>query len=375
MHALSETVHTRPRVAFLIPNLAVGGAERVIAQLVTSFVDLGQEVDLLMLREEGELLPQIPAGARRINLDVPNAYAALPGLVRYFRRERPRVILTTLELTSLLTILALCIARVPTRHIIRIATTISQHRRSPLKKRLERVLVKWFYPHAEGIVVVSHGAAADFSRYARIPLDRVQVIYNPVITPGMLVDAGKPLTHPFFQPGQPPVVLGVGRLSEPKDFPTLVRAFACLRQRIPAHLLILGEGEERLALEELIRSLGIAGEIDLPGYSENPFAYMSKAAVYVSSSRWEGLPNGLIQALACGCPVVSTDCPSGPVEILDGGKFGTLVPVGDVEGLADAIERVLRGEKQAVPAYWLEQFEAGRVARQYLDVMGLVSHD
>ena len=366
---------TRPEVAFFLPDLAGGGAERVITQLVTSFVELGLRVDLVMLRGEGVLLSRIPSNARLIDLDAASAYAGLPGLVRYLRRERPAVLLTTLELTSLTALLARWIAAVPTRLIIRIATTISQHKRSLLKKKLERWLLSRMYPWADGIVAVSRGVAEDFASYTGISTDQVKVIYNPVITSQLLEEAREPVAHPFFQPGQPPVVLGVGRLSEPKDFATLIRAFALTRQRSPARLVILGEGEERPQLEALIRTLGISEDADLPGFLENPFAYMNKAAVFVLSSRWEGLPNVLIQAIACRCPVVSTDCPSGPAEILDNGKYGRLVPVGDIEQMADAIGQVLGSARTDVPAAWLEQFEATRVVQQYLTVMGLESHD
>jgi glycosyltransferase involved in cell wall biosynthesis len=328
-----------------------------------------------MLRGEGVLLSRIPSNARLIDLDAASAYAGLPGLVRYLRRERPAVLLTTLELTSLIALLARWIAAVPTRLIIRIATTISQHKRSPLKKKLERSLLSRMYPWADGIVAVSRGVAEDFASYTGISTDQVKVIYNPVITSQLLGEAREPVAHPFFQACQPPVVLGVGRLSEPKDFATLIRAFALTRQRSPARLVILGEGEERLQLEALIRTLGISEDADLPGFLENPFAYMNKAAVFVLSSRWEGLPNVLIQAIACGCPVVSTDCPSGPAEILDNGKYGRLVPVGDIEQMADAIGQVLGSARTDVPAAWLEQFEATRVVQQYLTVMGLESHD
>jgi glycosyltransferase involved in cell wall biosynthesis len=136
-------------------------------------------------------------------------------------------------------------------------------------------------------------------------------------------------------------------------------------------LIILGDGEERQSLQKLIDSLKIRESIDMPGFVLNPYAFMKKASVFVLSSRWEGLPNALIQAMACGAPVVSTDCRSGPAEILDGGKYGRLVPVGDVEALADAIETTLKGDRRRPPASWLEQFSAGRVVRDYLKVLDL----
>jgi len=190
-----------------------------------------------------------------------------------------------------------------------------------------------------------------------------------VIDAAFYAKADAPVEHPWFQPNQPPVILGVGRHHFQKGFDTLLRAFARVRQQMPARLVILGEGPERPNLERLAAELGVAADVDLPGFDPNPFRYMRWAGVFVLSSRYEGLPNVLIQALACGCPVVSTDCPSGPSEILDGGRYGALVPVDDVEAMAQAIVRALLGQVAPAPAEWLEQFRVEAVAEQYLRVM------
>jgi len=202
------------------------------------------------------------------------------------------------------------------------------------------------YSGANAIIAVSNGVADDLSHYAGIPRERITTIYNPIVSPTLLSQAKALLDHPWFQPFAPPVVLGVGRLHEQKDFPTLLKAFACVRAKQEAHLMILGEADAKRAqllteLMTLATQLGIADDVALPGFVPNPFAYMARAAVFVLSSAWEGLPSVLIEALACGCPVVSTACPSGPVEILENGKYGPLVPVGDDVALADAILSVL----------------------------------
>jgi len=197
------------------------------------------------------------------------------------------------------------------------------------------------YPQAHNIVAVSQGVAEDLSTLIQLSPDRVTVIYNPVITPNLLEQALAPLTHPWFEREQPPVILGAGRLSLQKDFPTLLRAFALVRQHRPARLVILGEGEERANLERLAIELGIQNDVSMPGFVDNPFAFMAKASVFVLSSAWEGFGNVLVEALACGCPVVATDCRSGPREILDNGRYGRLVPVGDHEALAKAILETL----------------------------------
>jgi glycosyltransferase involved in cell wall biosynthesis len=255
--------------------------------------------------------------------------------------------------------------------MIVLATTISRHKRAPLKKRLERVLVSLLYPKANGIVSVSHGAAEDIARYAGLPGEKIKVVYTPVIKPSLFAQMTEPIQHPFFQSDSVPVVLSVGRLSEPKNFQLLIEAFALLRQRIPSRLIILGEGETRSILENLISALGVQDDVSLPGFVPSPYPYMSRASVFVMSSMWEGLPGALIEAMACGAPVVSTDCPSGPSEILDGGRYGHLVPVGNPQALADAIEASLRGDQRKPPAKWLEQFSTQVVINQYLELIGM----
>jgi len=205
---------------------------------------------------------------------------------------------------------------------------------------------------------------------AGLPRERIQVIYNPVLTPQIPSMAAMPLDHPWFAPGEPPVILGAGRLRREKDFASLIRAFARLRTQRPVRLVILGEGEERAALEALVQVLGIESVVSLPGFVENPFTYMSKATVFVISSVWEGFGNVLVEAMACGMPVVSTDCPSGPSEILEYGRYGPLVPVGDIEALAEAIGLTL---ENPIDAETLQRragnFSIDNIPDQYLDIL------
>jgi glycosyltransferase involved in cell wall biosynthesis len=215
--------------------------------------------------------------------------------------------------------------------------------------------------------------AQDLSTATGIPRERISTIYNPVVPPELLTRAKAPLEHPWFEPDSPPVLLGVGRLSAQKDFPTLLRAFARVRRLRPARLIILGEGKRpgyRPELLALARELGVGEDVQLPGFAENPYAYMARASVFVMSSAWEGLPSVLVEALACGCPVVSTDCPSGPREILQGGRYGRLVPVGDAEALAKAILATLDappdGEMLRTRG---AEFSVGASTQRYLDVL------
>ena len=198
----------------------------------------------------------------------------------------------------------------------------------------------------------------------------MQVILNPVVTPEIFNLAKVPVNHPWFRVGQPPVMLAVGRLTKQKDFITLIHAFALVRKQCPAKLVIIGEGEERQNLETKVMELGIQDDVDLPGFVENPYAYMAGATLFVLSSIYEGLPTVLIEAMALGLPIVSTDCPSGPSEILENGKYGTLVPIGDKTTMAHGILRtILKAKSQNVtPNIW-SSYEVENVTESYLKVL------
>jgi glycosyltransferase involved in cell wall biosynthesis len=228
-------------------------------------------------------------------------------------------------------------------------------------------MVRWLYPKSDAIVAAAWGTAEDAATLTRLPLDRIQVIYNPVITPEVFQKSEEPLEHSWFQPGSPPVILGIGRLVSQKDFFTLIKAFAKVREIRSARLMILGEGEQRSDLEKLIQQLGLEADVALPGFTENPYQFLSRAAVFVLSSRFEGFGNVVAEALACGTPVVSTDCPSGPAEILDGGKYGTLIPIGDPDTMATAILATLTVpvNRTALQQRSL-QFERDRIVEQYV---------
>lgn len=360
-----------PRLAIFFHDFGVGGAERVMLQLARAFVDMGYPVDLVMGRAEGPLFSEVPPNARIINLDVRDPLTMFVRLMQYLRAERPAALLSPFEVTSVIAILAKRISRVSTRVVIRISVHLSKNKRTRLKKIIEKIVVSKVYPLADGIVTVSRGAAQDLSIYAGISPARIQVINNPVISEQLLRAAQQPVHHPFFNADEDPVILGVGRLTEQKDFSTLIQAFDILRKRIRARLIILGDGEERPTLENLIRSSGLQDVVDLFGFELNPFAFMKKASVFVLSSKWEGLPGVLIQALACDCPVVSTDCLSGPSEILKDGQYGHLVPVGDAQAIASAIESVLSGDVRYPPKSWLEQYKIDSVIPQYKDLLGI----
>lgn len=338
-------------IALLMPSLEAGGAERVMLHLARGFRERGLAVDLVVFKAGGAFANDIPEGVRLVNLRTRRALTSLPALVRYLRRDRPPALVSTSPQANVLAVVAKYLAGVSTRLLLRQASTYSVglgrwrglHALLPL-------LVRQLYPRVDAIIAGSEGAANDLATTAGVPRDRITVIPSPLIAPELFAQAGESLDHPWFAKEAEPVVLAVGRLAEEKDFPTLIRAFEIVRARHRARLLILGEGEERPRLEALVQRLGLDAVVAFPGFVRNPFVYMAQAAVFVLSSVSEGSPGVLVQALACGARIVATDCPNGPREILGDGRFGRLVPVGDVAALAQAILAALDEPRANIPA-------------------------
>lgn len=366
---VATRIDARPKpIAFFLPSLRGGGAERVMINLAQGITERGFAVDLVLAAAEGTFLEQLPPAARLIDLRAGRVLPSLAPLTRYLRRERPRALISSMSHANLVALWASMLARRGTPVLVTVHNTLSQttQQQGPLVGRLWPRLLRTFYPWAAHVVAVSRGAADDLARTSGVSRDRVKVVYNPVITPSMIALARQSPGHPWFTPGQPPVILGVGRLTQQKDFATLLRAFAEVRRRRAARLVILGEGEERAALAGLAQQLGVTEDVALIGFRENALAYMAASAVFVLSSAWEGLPTVLIEALATGTRVVSTDCPSGPREILQGGRLGALVPVGDSSALAEAILAALEQPAAPVPADALAPFTRDTAVDHYL---------
>jgi glycosyltransferase involved in cell wall biosynthesis len=371
------TVLKKPkRIALFLRYLGGGGADLAMAYLAQSFFEQGFEVDFILSQSGGVHMWKIPETINIVDLGSFNNLLSLKGLVHYLRRERPAALLSALHFNNELAIAAKFLARVPTRVVVCEQNTLSQRSQNETQflKKLTPQIAKWFYPWADDIVAVSEGVAQDLVQVTGLPQNRFEVIYNPAVTDELAEKAKGLPDHPWFQEGEPPVILGVGKLHPQKDFPTLITAFAEVRKSRMARLMILGWGDDEAVneLKNLSRDLGIEEDFALPGYVTNPFAYMARAAVFALSSRWEGLPFVLVEAMAVGTPVVSTNCESGPAEILDNGKYGTLVPVGDPQALADGILDILAGHMHKVEPTWLDQFSLPVITQQYLNVMQLV---
>ena len=367
-----------PDVALFARNLAGGGVERVWLNLAGAFAARGLRVELVLGRRTGALAGEVPDGVAAVELEPspgplarlaalraapadaallarpvllarkpPPTLAWLPGLARYLRRRRPRALLAGTPYENLEALRARRLARAPVRVVVSEHNNLARNllESKEWSRRHLAALMRRAYPEADAVVAVSDGVAEQIAAAAGLPRWRVATIHNPVVTPALLARAAEPADDPWLASGQPPVVMGAGRLVRQKDFPTLVRAFALARaRRPPLRLLIAGAADSpaRTAarqgeLAALAASLGVADALRLPGHLANPAAAMARAAVLALSSAWEGFGNVLVEAMACGTPVVSTDCPSGPAEILAGGRFGRLVPVGDAGALAEAI--------------------------------------
>jgi len=365
-----------PMIALFVPNLGGGGAERITLNLALAFLERGIHVEIVLVRKGGVWCAHTPANLRIVDLGVRGTLSAVVPLARYLRAVRPTALLSALDHANVCALFARRLSGVSTRTVIAIHAVHSYtaaHDRS-WRGRLQRMLMRRCYRWADAVVAVSHGVADVTAQMTKVPRSRIHVIYNPVVTPEMLSKAKEPLEHPWFAPGQPQVAMAVGSLLTLKDFFTLIRAFSTLRKDRAVRLMILGEGPERPRLEGLVRELHLEDDVALPGFVENPYAYMSRAAVLVLSSKWEALPSVLIEGLALGVPVVSTDCDFGPREILAHGKYGTLVPVGDADALAEGVRQALCAGPSSLPVDALAPFGVETPVREYLRVLLGESH-
>lgn len=327
------------KIALFMDSFVGGGEQRAIVNLAKAMANTGNIIDIVCLHKEGPYLYLVPDNIRVVTLRVRKSFLAVGPLAAYFRLSKPDVVMSTLTRCNVCALLAQRIAFRSLPVLVKEATTpsLAYQNNKSMRTWILKKAASWTYPMAGSIIAVSKAAAEDMTRFFQLPPEKITILYNPVVTSDMLDKAELPSGHRWLDRADRPVVLSVGRLVSEKDHATLLKAFAIAKRDIPCRLIILGEGPERQNLVELAKSLEISSDFDLPGFVDNPFAWMSKASLFVSASRREGLPNSIIEAMACGLPVVSTDCPSGPREILNGGRLGSLVKVGDVDSLAKSM--------------------------------------
>src|SRR5579862_1413243 len=371
---MNRSANSPMRVALFHPCLIHGGIPRVFANLARGFLEHGLAVDMVQATGEGGFRDQVPSGVRLIDLNASRALTSVGPLVRYLKRERPDAMICGAIQTNIAAVWAKRLARVPTRLILTEHNVISAITTNApmLRTRVTPFFVRRFYPWADELVAVSQGAGKDLASLINVPPDRIRVIYNPIIGQEFWKRAAEPLADKTFSADSRPAILAVGRLHYHKDYPTLLRAMAIVRRTTNARRVFLGEGEERPNLVPLVQQLHLESCVSFLGEVANPLPYMKAAAVLALSSIVEALPTVLIEALAVGLPIVATDCPTGPREILCDGAYGNLVPVGDYAALAEALLQVLgQYQRPQVPKEALARFQHDQVITQYLTILGL----
>ncbi len=334
---------SKQHIACFLPSLFGGGAEKAAIKLFKGMSGLDISLDLVLAEATGPYLKQVPENVRIVNLEAGRVLNSILPLARYLRQNKPDILISHMEYVNVAAVLAKEVSGTKTKLFLVEQNNLSASINSSksISSGILLLLVKLLYPRADAVIGVSEGVVEDLKSVLSFKKHIPHVIYNPIVDSHIIEKAKSPIEHPWFKQKDIPVFVAVGRLSEQKDFPTLIKAFALLRKQRQARLIILGEGALRSELEAMIYENCLTEDISLPGFVDNPYAYMYRASAFILSSRWEGLPTVIIEAMACGCPVVSTNCPSGPYEILAGGKYGHLLPIGDPDALCNAMLNVI----------------------------------
>lgn len=331
-------------VCLYFPSYGDGGVERMTANLASGLAETGVTVDFIVNHQTA---PYLSGLENKVNFITPldNKSQDLPWLVNYLNTSQPDVLMTVKDAAGIMAIRAKKRSRAGTRIIVRTGTALLSrlgHRGTGFVKRwLKTRKLRRYYQQADGHIAVALGSRQELHELIEIPEESIIVIKNPVITPSLLKLQHEAIDHPWFAPSGKPLIMGMGGFRQQKDFSTLIRAFALLHQSRPCQLLLLGKGRQEKRLLQLCRELGIEDDVLFPGFTDNPYPWLKRADLFVLSSLWEGSPNVLTEALALGTPVVATDCQSGPREILQDGKYGELVPLGEPQTMGEAMARTL----------------------------------
>lgn len=336
----------RTEVAVYLPTLEAGGAERVMLTVANSLAERGYSVQLVVGNAKGGFRRDVSDTVELVDLDLP-AVPIVPTLgvlipfYRYLSRENPGVVISSMIHVNVVLLLAWKLSDTTSRMVVTEHNNPTEIMRNSITNRVAYEAASFEYPWADRVIAVSDGVADSLSEVLDVPREEIARIYNPVVSDELKAQSSQHVDHPWLD-REGPVLLNVGRLTEQKNQALLLNAFSRVRDRFDAKLLIVGTGENERSLRDLIGTLGIGDHVEIINWVDNPYAFMASADVFVLSSRYEGLPTVLIEALACGCQVVSTDCPSGPREILEDGKYGTLVEVQDPEALAEGVGERIR---------------------------------
>ncbi|MCY4732133.1 glycosyltransferase [Natronomonas gomsonensis] len=326
-------------ISLFIGRLNIGGAERVAVNLSKGLSNRNYDVEIILLKKEGELLDDIPSDVSITSLEVSRARLAFKPLIKYLFNNRPETIISFMTQANIITAVSNKLAGSPATTILTEHTTLSKKHSITTKR--DRLLGKYTYRLSDHIVGVSNGVANDVAQWSNISEDGIETIYNPTIPESFLNKNYNMPDHPWFRDNNTSVILSAGRHVPQKEYSTLIKSFSRLVTDHNVRLILLGDGRLTDDYKNLVKSLGIEDYVLMPGFIKDPYDYMSHADVFVVSSKLEGLSLVIIEALGTGTPVVSTDCPHGPREILDNGKYGKLVPIGDDKEMATEIVNVL----------------------------------
>ena len=362
---------SRRKILFVSPSLVGSGTERLV-WLILQYLNRKKFEPLLAVFRAQFDYP-VPEDVPVICFHKKGAHA-IPELIwrlaRVYEKERPDTVISFVEHTNLIAVFAKKVSHVKPRLLLTAYNHLSIDLKQALLARVEGWLIPYFYPQADAVICLSRGVANDLEAEFRIPRQKIRVIYGAVDTEYVSHLTGEKVDHPFFTPKEIPVIVAIGRLVEPKGYPYLLRAFAKVMAEIPCRLIIIGEGRDRKSLEKLVQQVGIERQVEFLGFQKNPFKYLARSDIFVLSSLWEGFALVIMEAMACGVPVIATRCPSGPEEIITDGVNGLLVPVADETALAKAMLRLLNDKHLATRLAQagrkrVEAFDVAKYVKEY----------
>ncbi len=358
------------KIAIVLPDLRGGGAERLHVNLAKYWNSKGYKIDFVLLQRKGELLDLLPASVGIVNLDIYRIRHLLLPLAHYLKSTRPDILIVAMWPLTSMAVLSWLLAGKPGKLFLsdHIQLSISCEHEITFPAWLLGTIIRFTYPLANGIIAVSEGVKKDMCKLGGLSDELIRVIYNPAAVGILPQRESLHVRQMLWGSGFDHHILSVGSLKLQKDHATLIQAFALLPVSLNAKLTILGEGSFRSELEAMVEDLGLQAKVSFPGFEVDPYPWFRSADLFVLSSRWEGFGNVIVEALECGLPVVSTDCPSGPAEILENGLYGMLVPTQNPNALADAIMKSLNTnhdrEKLVRRA---KDFSVEKIAAEYLN--------
>lgn len=337
------------KIAFFLPSVRGGGAEKSIVKMCNELVTMGASVDLVLVKYEGSLLNYISDQVNVVDLKCSRSILSVFKLAFYLINSNPDALISAMKHANIPAILAREIAKFigfKTKLLISERSNASKsfENNKSFKNNILLLSMSLLYPKADKVIGISKGVSQDLAQLLNLEPEKVHTIYNPVVNNELFTLCNVTVEEDWFKKIDHPIIIAVGRLTKAKGFDNLIKAFAKVSFKINCYLVILGEGEERESLETLIGTLSLKDKVYMPGFVNNPYKFMKHSDVFVLSSVWEGFGNVLVEAICCGCKIVSNDCPSGPKEIIESYNVGTLVPFNNVNLLSEAIIQELGAE-------------------------------